>query len=48
MGARTRRSRSEARYGPEVGTTYLLHFDRPYRHAQHWTREGHISAGSRA
>jgi hypothetical protein len=20
-----------------TGTIYLLHFDRPYRHAQHWT-----------
>jgi anti-sigma regulatory factor (Ser/Thr protein kinase) len=21
------------------GTTYLLHFDRPYKHAQHWARD---------
>ena len=42
MGARTSRTRSEARYGADVGTTYLLHFDRPYRHAQHyvgWTKD---------
>ena len=37
MGAaRNRRSRAEANYGPEIGTTYLLHFDRPYQHAQHY------------
>jgi predicted GIY-YIG superfamily endonuclease len=42
MGARTRRPRSAASYGPETGTTYLLHFDRPYRHARHyigWTQD---------
>jgi predicted GIY-YIG superfamily endonuclease len=42
VGARTRRLRSAASYGPEVGTTYLLHFDRPYRHARHyigWTQD---------
>lgn len=22
--------------GPEVGTVYLLHFDRPYHHARHY------------
>lgn len=29
-------------YAPEVGTIYLLHFERPYRHAKHylgWTSE---------
>jgi predicted GIY-YIG superfamily endonuclease len=31
------RPRSAANYGPERGTTYLLHFDRPYRHARHYT-----------
>jgi hypothetical protein len=42
MGARTSRPRWAARYGPELGTTYLLHFSRPYRHAQHyvgWTQD---------
>jgi predicted GIY-YIG superfamily endonuclease len=43
MGAhrRSQRPRSQASYGPETGTTYLLHFDRPYRHARHyvgWTQ----------
>lgn len=31
------RPRSEARYGPARGTTYLIHFDRRYRHAGHYT-----------
>ena len=43
MGAhrRSQRPRSQASYGPETGTTYLLHFERPYRHARHyvgWTQ----------
>jgi predicted GIY-YIG superfamily endonuclease len=36
-GPRMSRPRSAANYGPERGTTYLLHFDRPYRHARHYT-----------
>src|SRR5258708_17828850 len=43
MSARTRRRRAEARYGPEVGTTYLLHFFDPQtgaaarcKHAGHY------------
>jgi len=43
MSRRTRRRRAEARYGPEVGTTYLLHFVDPatglparYKHAGHY------------
>jgi len=44
MGAhrRSERPRSLASYGPETGTTYLLHFDRPYGHARHyvgWTQD---------
>jgi hypothetical protein len=49
MSRRTRRRRAEARYGPEVGTTYLLHFVNPatgqaarYQHAGHyigWTTD---------
>ena len=49
MSRRTRRRRAEASYGPEVGTTYLLHFIDPatgeaarYKHAGHyigWTRD---------
>jgi hypothetical protein len=49
MSRRTRRRRAEARYGPEVGTTYLLHFIDPatgqaarYQHAGHyigWTQD---------
>jgi hypothetical protein len=35
-GPRSRRSRSEANYGPQRGTTYLIHFARPYRHARHY------------
>ena len=41
-GARQWRRRAEASYGPETGTTYLLHFDEPFRHARHytgWTRD---------
>jgi len=50
-GARQHRPRSEAAYGPETGTTYLLHFDRPYgpgggangrgtaRHYTGWTKD---------
>src|SRR5262249_15085377 len=43
MSRRTRRRRAEASYGPEVGTTYLLHFIDPatgeptrYKHAGHY------------
>lgn len=36
-GARQWRRRSQAQYGPERGTTYLLHFDQPYQHARHYT-----------
>ena len=49
MSRRTRRRRAEASYGPEVGTTYLLHFIDPatgqaarYQHAGHyigWTQD---------
>jgi hypothetical protein len=48
VSARTRRRRAEARYGPETGTTYLLHFTdaggntATYRHAGHyigWTQD---------
>jgi hypothetical protein len=49
MSRRTRRRRAEASYGPETGTTYLLHFIVPatgdparYRHAGHyigWTTD---------
>jgi hypothetical protein len=41
-GPRQSRPRSEANYGAERGTTYLLHFDRRYKHAGHytgWTRK---------
>jgi hypothetical protein len=41
-GPRSSRPRSEARYGPELGTTYLLHFAEPFKHATHyrgWTRK---------
>jgi predicted GIY-YIG superfamily endonuclease len=36
-GPRMSRPRWAANYGPERGTTYLLHFDRPFRHARHYT-----------
>jgi hypothetical protein len=49
MSRRTQRRRAEASYGPELGTTYLLHFRDPetgqparYQHAGHytgWTRD---------
>jgi hypothetical protein len=49
MSRRTRRRRAEASYGPETGTTYLLHFIDPqtgaparYQHAGHyigWTQD---------
>jgi predicted GIY-YIG superfamily endonuclease len=49
MSRRTRRRRADASYGPEVGTTYLLHFIDPatgeparYKHAGHyigWTTD---------
>ena len=41
-GPRMSRPRWAARYGPERGTTYLLHFERAYRHARHyvgWTTD---------
>jgi hypothetical protein len=59
MSRRTRRRRAEARYGPEVGTTYLLHFVDPatglparYKHAGHyigWTTDlaGRLEAHAR-
>src|SRR6202044_1541011 len=33
---RQSRPRSEAHYGPERGNTYLIHFERPFRHARHY------------
>jgi hypothetical protein len=49
MSRRTRCRRAEANYGPEIGTTYLLHFCDPqtgeparYKHAGHyigWTQD---------
>jgi len=35
-GPRQSRPRSEAHYGPERGTTYLIHFERPFHHAGHY------------
>jgi len=43
-GARQWRRRAEASYGPETGTTYLLHFDEPFRHARHYTGNPESSA----
>jgi hypothetical protein len=36
-GPRQSRPRWAANYGPERGTTYLIHFSRRYRHAGHYT-----------
>jgi hypothetical protein len=35
-GPRSSRPRSEANYGPQRGTTYLIHIDPPYKHAKHY------------
>lgn len=48
MSRRTRRRRAEARYGPEVGTTYLLHFIDPATgQAARYQHAGHYSTGRR-
>ena len=36
-GRRQSRSRAEANYGPQRGTTYLIHFARRLKHAGHYT-----------
>jgi len=36
-GPRTSRPRWLANYGPQRGTTYLIHIDPPYQHAHHYT-----------
>ena len=35
-GPRSRRPRAAANYGPQRGTTYLIHIDPPYKHAKHY------------
>jgi hypothetical protein len=35
-GPRSRRPRAAANYGPQRGTTYLIHIDPPYKHARHY------------
>jgi hypothetical protein len=35
-GPRSRRPRAAANYGPQRGTTYLIHFARPFKHALHY------------
>jgi hypothetical protein len=36
QGPRSARPRSQAHYGPQRGTTYLIHFARPFKHARHY------------
>jgi hypothetical protein len=58
MSRRTQRRRAEASYGPETGTTYLLHFIDPatgeparYKHAGHyigWTTDLHARLDAHA
>jgi len=35
-GPRSRRPRAAANYGPQRGTTYLIHIDPPYKHDKHY------------